>query len=89
MSRSEVQDLLAAWRTALRDCETADPGSEAWSNAHARAVDLSSKYRVAVLRMKARLDQVAARTGDTDGRLRGAWTSIEQASQTLREHSVD
>ena len=89
MSHSEVQELLAAWREALRECEVAAPGSDDWEAAHARAVDLSSKYRIAVLRMMAHLDQLEARTEATDGRLRGAWASIEHANETLREHSAD
>ena len=45
MSHSEVQELLAGWREALRECEQAEPGPDAWSTAHARAVDLSVKDR--------------------------------------------
>ena len=88
MSHSEVQELLAAWRESLRDCNMAEPGSDAWSRAHAHAVDMSMQHRVAVLRMQAQLDQLEARGAETDRRLRGTHAVIEHASATTRRHST-
>ena len=75
---SEVQELLAAWRASIRDAERLEEGSAARTRAERHAIVVAARYHLAVIRLRARLDQVEGARDATYLRLAGSREVIEQ-----------
>ena len=69
MPDTEVRELLEAWRAAVRDAEWYQSGTPERVAADLKVRDYAERYRVAALRMKARLDQLEGTAASTSERI--------------------
>jgi len=87
VARSDVADILARWREAVRKADSTPPGTHERAAAESRAQQLHLDYLAAVLRMTGQRDEVEGAIESTDRPLAETFDVIER-TQDLQRRSA-